>query len=679
MNNILSFEDYIREFRLLEQQRFNQVEEHVNEGLMTKWRKFKATVFVDKVLKDEIELGKAFEERIKETMKELSDACEKLKAKSKDESDFVKTIKKIISDINEISFDTLTMIGDQDIDFGGFRRSTIMANVVKLGALLSPVKNILMIKKAYRYFLGLIKQAIRRDLVLLIINFDQFQSTVLQKSMEAQSNARNSYQAGKDMNELENIYKGVISDQLDKKTADAIQKLLKEKKNIFDQERKYDSAFNGYMDAYNNTYRQTAEQIKSLMGEDNQKQLEALKNGISKLGQGNDDLSVYGELLISNAEEKALKSTNMIHNNFLKMSEVFKLSNQKKLIDLIVDAEKQNQKKIDKENDELKDKFNLKNKEERIKFIKDEFEKIKKDYFSDDLSKVSLKEIEKLKEEHVKFKFEDDETDRETNEKISKYNILIGYLSIDDKDSKNELKKCSYDLKMLVPTYEKDDTSYIGYIDILADVVDKTLVRNNNDDEQCFIDLSRTKSYNSIKSIVEVYFAKNEDEDQKKVLKYINDDIIKFIGYETFLEKIHEIVDKGVKLKKVKEYFEKIGELENNDDFKKYRDKRKLFNLIKKNEKRYSDLEKLEKKRKLKDEEKNERNSLKFEIDRDKKKYKNDYGVDVPDKFPVESRFDVDEPDMKVSINADNYRQWSKSFEEMREYIKNGYIKKERS
>ena len=300
MNNLLNFEEYKNHIHSIEEQIIiNEFRKNkINEGLITKWKKFRSTKLVDKVLRDEIELGKDFEERVKATMDELSKACDEIKDKTKKGSEFTQKINEIIDQINKISFDTLSLIGDQSIDFSGFRNSVIMANVVKLGALLSPIKNGLMIKKAYDYFLGLIKQAVRRDLVMLIVNFDQFQSIILQKSMEATSKVKNEFEGGRYVEQIVGIFKDLILNNLSKGDAEIIMKLAKEQRQQLDQEKKYDTAFNGYMDAYNNTYKTTADSIKQLMGDDNQRQLDALKNGISKLGQGNDDLSVYGEMLI---------------------------------------------------------------------------------------------------------------------------------------------------------------------------------------------------------------------------------------------------------------------------------------------------------------------------------------------------------------------------------------------
>mgnify|MGYP003296402027 CR=1 FL=1 len=41
-----------------------------------------------------------------------------------------------------------------------------------------------MTRKAYKYFLGIIKQTIRRNLLVIQLNFDQFENLILQKSFE---------------------------------------------------------------------------------------------------------------------------------------------------------------------------------------------------------------------------------------------------------------------------------------------------------------------------------------------------------------------------------------------------------------------------------------------------------------------------------------------------------------
>lgn len=588
MNNLLDFEEYRYKFHLNENtfSPFNFTS-RVNEGLMTKWKKYRATKMVDKILHEEIELGKNFEERIKETMQKLEQACKDLGTKSKKGSDFTKNINKIISEINNVSFDTLSLIGEQNIDFSGFRNSIIMYNVIKLGVLLSPIKNYLMIKKAYEYFIGLVKQTIRKDLVMLIINFDQFQSVILQKSTEAFKNAITNREIGEMTEKIWNEASTIISNQttMSKSIRDQMLKMMKERRELLKDSEKRDAAYNDYMDAYNNTYRTTAESIKQLLNDDNQKQLEAIKNSILKIGGSDDSLSVYGELLISSAEEHALKSSNTIHDNFLKMSEVFKLSNQKELIDLIAEAEKNENKKISKEIKKNREKFNIERDEDKIKFIKDEFNKLKDDL---NLKKITIDDINKLKQENVEFTYENTDLEKEPyEEKISKYNIIISYLSSDTKESNHILKKCSPDIKMLIPTSDNYENTYYSYLDYLSDSIEKSLIRKNNNDDECYIDFMVLNSVDDIISVINKFNILNYDDKTKnkqlRILKYINDENsipIKIEGYERLLDKFKEMselnkdIDKHVKdnpQENIKEYFNYLNRLNMYNEWDRYR------------------------------------------------------------------------------------------------------------
>lgn len=535
MNNLLSFEEYIKESR-----RFvdNFIENHkpVNEGLITKWRKFKANTFVNRVLKDEIKFGQEFEEKIKGTMKELEEACKELSVKSKSGSEFTKKVEKIIEQINEISFDTLSLLGDQNIDFSGFCASVAILNVVKWGALLSPIKNTLMIRKAYRYFIGLIKETIRKDLVMLVINFDQFQNMILQKSVESMENAANAHVMIEFEGKLRGEYETIMKD-ITKSNPKAL-KNLEKAFQIKDRERqrmrdnfKSNPVMNLFMNSYDNTYKQTAETIKGFINEDSNKQLEAYKSGISKLGQGDDDLSVYGELLISAAEEKAYKTSTQIHKNFLKMSEVFKLSNQKKLIELISQAEKEEHERIEKERKDADDKFNIEQKEKLEKFIKEKFDDIKSD-FKKGIDKVDLKDLEKLEKEKVKFEYDG------KSKEMSKYDVLIDYLSIPD--HKDELKKCSDDIKLIVPAIN-NDKSYLSYSEILKDSVEKSFVKEG---DKYYLDLYALKNANDITNVITKFGLFDFKKDKvETIFNIISQNVTKIESIDKLVNVFEEIYD----------------------------------------------------------------------------------------------------------------------------------------
>lgn len=649
MNNLLDFEEFKQKLRLIERQMLDDklsIRKKVNEGVMTKWKKMKASLFVDRVLKEEIELGKAFEERIKETMERLSKACEELEGKSKKGSEFTKQVNNIIKDINNISFDTLSLIGDQNIDFSGFRNSVIMSNVVQWGALLSPVRNFMMIRKAYHYFLGLIKQTIRKDLVMLIVNFDQFQSVILQKSTEATGNAQKEREIGEMSEKIWGEVQNVITSQLNKTQQDAMLKLMKERREMMKDEQKRDAAYNDYMDAYNNTYKVTAESIKQLLNDDNQKQLEALKTGINKLGTGDEDLTVYGELLISSAEEHALKASNKIHDNFLKMSEVFKLSNQKNLIDLIAEAEKAEIRRIRKENNKNKDKFDIEVKEEQLKFVKSEFKKIKKE-LDVKLSDITIDDIKKLKDESAEFTYTNDKLSRTPKEeKMTKYKILITYLSLENDESIETLKNCSDDLKMLVDTQENHDNSYYSYMDTLSDSIEKSLVKK---DDNCYIDLMVLNSVDDILDVIKKFNLLNYDDEtknkQRRILKYISENVIKIENYDRLLDKFQELsnlnkdIDSRIKENpqdNIKKYFEYLKELNMWNEWDRYERKYELYK---------------------------------------EKKGREDGGDIIEPKKPdfdkpsEKPEFKDEHIQLKVEINNDRYEKWKDTFKKMIEKL----------
>lgn len=397
MNNILSYIQYKEQVRLYESMIINQELEPINEGIKDWFSKRASNKIVEKALAEEIELGKEVEKRIKETMKELSDACDKLNIKNDGGSKFKKSLNKIIDDINKVSFDTLSILGDSDIDFNGFRKSALMANIINISVLFAPIRNIMILRKSYKYFIELIKQTIRKDLVMLMINFDQFQNNILQSSVESQKNVEMQSKIRDAITKVDTMYVGIVSDLFKSKKEknkilDKLKTALEIEKRKHDMIDKYDPVSSLFSNTYENVYVRSSEMLKSLISEDNQKQVDAYKNSISKISHGDDNLTVYGELMISNAEELAHKTSVAIHTNFLKICEVFKLSNQKKLVELMEDAENEELIRIKKEKEsidakKLEDESNKKL--ERGKSLSDDAMKITKvsefyDRFSDD-------------------------------------------------------------------------------------------------------------------------------------------------------------------------------------------------------------------------------------------------------------------------------------------------------
>lgn len=678
MNNLLDFEQYKLNLRLMEQQVIkNELDKKVNEGLVTKWRKLKSTMFVNRALKEEIRLGKEFEERVRETMEELQKACDSLKGKSKQGSEFTQKVNDIIDDINKISFDTLSLLGDQNINFSGFTGSVIMSNVVQWGVIFSPIRNIMMMRKAFQYFMGLIKQTIRKDLIMLIVNFDQFQNIILQKSIEASSNAQNVADIVRAEEETNNIWEKVMSKEVNSKDFEVFKKKVELEKKSKEQLKKLGDSYNQYLNVYENTYKSTAEALKQLMNDDNQKQLDALKNSISKLSQGDEDLTVYGEMLLSAAEEKALKTSLKIHDNFLKMSEVFKLSNQKKLIDLISEAEKKEQERIDKEYKKAKKLFKLESKKELVKFIEERFKEIDKD---DYLKKLTLEDIEELKDEDVEFSYED------TTRDISKWSIIEQYLG----QHTDKLKDCSDDIRMLIHVDEDDKDNYkhtyFAYVDVLSNVVEKSLIRKNNSDDQCYIDFLTLRNLIDIENVFDLF--ESGEEIEKDKLKYINDNVVDF-SYKSLMEKIHDIVDNysSDKIDELKKFFKSLPSVEDTSDYRKYIKLKDVYDRWENSYNRYSGYKDAADKKKTWKEEYDEYAKEYYklyvdevgDVDVDDKDKIGDVSIIKPERMekykpknPLEEELKK-LPRLNVKINNKDYDEWKKALKQLKEYKDNGY------
>ena len=382
MNNILTFEDYKKmNIRQVESVIYRQfIEENikeesiVNEGLIRKAINKMSGKFIQNALADEIEKGKELEKSIKEALDGLNKGFEELKKKidvnansdenSKSKVTAIEKVKEAIKAVQSQAFDTLTMIGSEgEIDFAGFLGSATVATAINFGVILTPIRSVFMLRKAYKYFLGIIKQTIRRNLLVIQLNFDQFENLILQKSFESEEDSETMTKSntihdiiaamqeqlcGKDSKMFNKKKSKEMKDYLDnfKKAQDMLIKQNREN-------NKHNPLRSLWEDQHNNTYTRTLEQIKQYINDDSQKELDALKNSITKLGTNDVDLTLYGELLISAAEEYAIHTNHGINNNFIKMSSVFNLDNQKKLIELIVSTQEENQRELEKRKSEL--------------------------------------------------------------------------------------------------------------------------------------------------------------------------------------------------------------------------------------------------------------------------------------------------------------------------------------
>ena len=479
MNNILTFEDYRKmNIRQVESVIYRQfIEEdikdksEVSEGFIRRSINKRSSKFIQTALADEIEKGKELEKSIKDALDGLNKGFEDIKTKidtnpdSKSKLAAIETIKDAIKSVQSQAFDTLTMIGSEgEIDFAGFIGSASVAAAVNFGILFSPIRSVFMTRKAYKYFLSIIKQTIRRNLLVMQLNFDQFENLILQKSYESEEDSEFTTKIGT-LNAVMNSLTLQLCDGKNKFLKGSKNKELKDKFEIIRKntelaykEQKASSQSNPlrslWEDQHNNTYTRTLEQIKQYINDDSQKELDALKNSITKMAGNDVDLVPYGEMLISAAEEYAINTNHGINNNFIKMSSVFNLENQKKLIELIKAAEEESKKEREREKDNL----DLEKQEEEIKKKVEEGKKLyekklkdsKEDYtfdkFNDEFSDDDIS--------CLKAFFQTDEG-KDPYKKLIEDNPLYKYLIMDG-ITLNNLLSCINNLKVVEISGIKD-------------------------------------------------------------------------------------------------------------------------------------------------------------------------------------------------------------------------------
>ena len=478
MNNILNFEQYREQVRLFEENLVkSQILQPLDESLKGKIRKkinAKSEVFVRAALADEIEMGRQLNEEIQSAVDDLKEYIEKIQEfvddNTPDKTELFKKLEKMFDDIHKASFELLEILSGVNINFADYVQNATMATLVNFGVLFIPTRSIFLLKKSYKYFIGLIKNTIRKDMLMLMLNFDQFENTVLIQSLEDD-------EMNKEMEKLETqkaavdqliavmmgekskkgqSYEKVIKD------AERASKLVKQK---FDMELKSldrKSPAIGFDSRYDNTYTKTLDQLKSFVLEDDTKYLEAIKNGMRTQALDEVDTKSYVELLISAAEECAYEVSNAIHTNFIEKVSVFKLANQKRLIELV------------KKDKELLEKQKEKDEKERIKELdklKDEkFEKAVEEHGEEIFNRVIEGSPEKQVEKYKKLDKKEYDGD-EYNEK----DILTAWLSkfdVDEKEYKNWDEKkgdISDSLKLYFADVVPNEDSYLKYADILVD------------------------------------------------------------------------------------------------------------------------------------------------------------------------------------------------------------------
>ena len=376
MNTILSFNEYNgQEIQQMEAALYEQMlneKSSLNSGIRGFLNRT-ASGRVKSELSEEIEMSKTIMDGIQKGLETLNDNFDVIKKNiaDQDNKDSKKGQKQkaldeiidLIENSKKNTWDIHELIDEGEIDYAGFTANVGIASVAYFGILLTPFRATVMIHKGYNYFFNIVKNTIRKALVMLQLNFDQFENLIITKGFQSAD-----FIQTMDTNEkitefymqLETefvgkggVIKGKQADRLKHKLQLARDraKQMREGEKIAQQN---ENAFN-CLDQYNNTYTRSLETLRQYSQDDVQKHLDAIKTSMSKLAGQDVDLQTYSELIIAAAEEHAYKVSSSIYNKFAKMTEVFSLPNQQKLIDLIVEANKEERTAAKKARNEKKE------------------------------------------------------------------------------------------------------------------------------------------------------------------------------------------------------------------------------------------------------------------------------------------------------------------------------------
>lgn len=491
MNNIKSFNEYTGQE--LEVIAYDNV---LNEGLRSFFNK-RAAARARTELADEIEMSKSIMEGIQLGLESLNENFNAIKKGIENtDNEQIKgekqktldSIMKILEDSRKNTWDLNQLIDDGEIDYTGFTANVGIASVAYFGILLTPFRATILMHKGYKYFFNIVKNTIRKALVMLQLNFDQFENLIITKGFQSMD-----YLQADDSGAKVSEFYGSINQQLfgekgslkGKRGSKELELKLKAAKQQFDQQMKLDKqtqqADNAYncLDMYNNTYTKSLETLRSYSQDDVQKQLDSIKASMTKLAGQDVDLQTYSELLIAAAEEHAYAVSSSIYNKFAKMTEVFSLPNQKKMIDLIMDANKEQQKEAKriknerKENKALQEKIETNSNKET-----DGLEVFKS------LEGVDIGDIEEGEEGLKKYDTSKIKADKWTYDEFEK-------LKDEDKETLNiwfelhpeVLKECDETLQVYIDTPDKNS----AYIDSLIDYIAPCISNNDSVEESVIL------------------------------------------------------------------------------------------------------------------------------------------------------------------------------------------------
>ena len=521
MRNILSFDEYKLENgpfieenvlltnyflddMLLEAKGKKKKKKEIEKGILGKLKKRaneRVSTFVKQALAEEIKMGKELDKSIHKALKslndylsEMDDTLGKKDDGSKDDeykdittsSERLKKIKKILTVSKNQTYGVEELINDGGIDFVGFMNNMTFANFRCFGVMFSPITNTVLLRKCYNYFFGIIKQMIRKDLLIINLNFNYFENLILTKTHQSEDVRDYADKIEEGNNVIRDFIEVIVKTMhksSDKKYIDRLKTLQNQyiqayKAQLQGQKDMMGLRSNMYSEAlanqYDNTYTKSFETMKQLALEDSQKQLEAIKTSMQKIAQidSNDpEMATYVEMIISMAEENAYKASAQINNKFIKLCEAFNLENQMHLIKLIQKANEENEiiKKI--KIDKAKEKEANEKLIEAMKASKKILEGygVEIELDTDDVNNPKVTSAKNIED----FVYEDKESEWEKLSNEDKKNLELFFYNFPD--VREGIKDVYFRVHFSTPDSED---SWNRYAEYLVDSIGPCLVKN---------------------------------------------------------------------------------------------------------------------------------------------------------------------------------------------------------
>ena len=305
---------------------------------------------------EEIKKGEEVANKIKEGLDQIKEKCNSIKdSESKTDnknqagkpiSQFSKEIIGLINDCQKISFDTMSLLTDTGIGFSNYSGKVLYSEISNLGVLFYPLTNIEIIMTGFNLYMAIIKGTIWSRLLMLETAFVDFELQI-QLGIEEGSSEIN--RLIKDARErlfgeisalAQNQFEG--NDKRARNFTKALEEIRKTKEQ---QDRESGDEYSRYME---NIYKTLNDDISSNFKQKNDEEISEYKNLIQNLTNVDDkDVSRFGAIVQNTAVIQANRVCEKIDTNFIKMIDVFKLTNVKEIINKIKENEANNIEEID--------------------------------------------------------------------------------------------------------------------------------------------------------------------------------------------------------------------------------------------------------------------------------------------------------------------------------------------